>query len=152
MAYHEPRNSKVAKLRSCNRGFHNVFDFSAFLSHNAPSIARQLIPSLFSSFSFLFQEKKILYMDTHSTTVVTAMFCFLFCPISTAKKSFLYCAATQLVLPGLCKVSLKLQSSHFNVIKVNYIYYRVYILSNNLNLKLFNSSNSDRTKFHSIRI
>lgn len=29
MACHEPRNSKVAELRSCNRGFHNVgFDFS----------------------------------------------------------------------------------------------------------------------------
>jgi len=50
MAYHERRNSKVAKLRSCNRGFHNVgFDFSAFLPHKLP------LPSPVSLFQSFFQ-------------------------------------------------------------------------------------------------
>jgi hypothetical protein len=51
MARHEPRNSKVAELRPCNGGFHNVgFDSSTYLPHNA--LLRRLLACAppFSSF------------------------------------------------------------------------------------------------------
>lgn len=54
MACHGPRNSKVAKLRSCNQGFHNVGIgslFAIFVSHASLSI--------FLSFSRQFSENSL---------------------------------------------------------------------------------------------
>lgn len=54
MACHGPRNSKVAKLRSCNQGFHNVGIgslFAIFVSHASLSI--------FLSFSRRFSENSL---------------------------------------------------------------------------------------------
>jgi len=52
MARHEPRNSKVAELRPCNGGFHNVgFDSSTYLPHNA--LLRRLLARAPPSPSFL---------------------------------------------------------------------------------------------------
>jgi len=53
MARHEPRNSKVAELRPCNEGFHNVgFDSSTYLlPHNA--LLRRLLARAPPCSSFL---------------------------------------------------------------------------------------------------
>lgn len=101
MAYYERRNSKVAKLRSCNGGFHNVgFDFSTFLPHNALCIARQLISVSFPVF-LPFQAKKIL---VNGYTFSKAIFYF----FNQIAKTMSLLSDARFILPGSCSISSKL--------------------------------------------